>query len=213
MKRIILTVLATVAILFAGSSPAFAAYPTGPDANKASNWNNQFAHPATCYKHGAGVINGHGTFSEDGKTFTLATFNPKWPGDHWEAIIVKAGSKSSVGNPNLVFVHPTAGTAYAARSGKDISHVIVCKGVTPSPSTSSNPQPTASPSPSLTDAPSPTRTPGRTASPTPTTRPSPSVSPTPIPSSTPSYPPSSAGPSSTPSPVAPSQTLPPTDTE
>lgn len=180
IRRAVAVIGAALLIAFAGASPA-AAYPSGSDANHPSSWEDQFEHPAQCYKHEAGSNSAHGYYAS-AKVYVLNPFQQAWPGDHWEAIIVKAGQA------NDVFVHPQPGN-YSALSGKNISHVIVCKGTTPEVT------PSPSPSPSATPTASPTPTP------TPTNSPSPSATPSPTPS---------ASPSSTPTPDI---TLPPTDTE
>ena len=85
-------------------------------------WQNTGEHtPSLCFKHEGWYRNGHG--SGDGKTWTMAAFDPAWDfGDHWELLVVKAGTE------RIVTVHPVVGQAYPAPDGKDISHVIVCKG-------------------------------------------------------------------------------------
>ncbi len=106
------------------------------DTNKTSYWEARYsAHGATCYKTEAdeGGVSSSSHGSSSGKTVTLAAFNPSWPGDHWEALIVKGGSLW-----NNVVTHPVAGTAYASplNSGaqqSNVSHWIVCKGTTPAP--------------------------------------------------------------------------------
>lgn len=99
--------------------------PTG--TNHVGFWNAYpFPHPRVCFKHeanGGASTSDHG--SSTGSTVTLNTFNPDWPGDHWEALIIKAGTK------NNVYIHPTAGVAYGAPEGKTVSHWIVCKGTGP----------------------------------------------------------------------------------
>lgn len=195
MKRILGGLLAAILLM--------AAYPTGSDANHPQNWENQFPHPAQCYKHEAGDNSAHGYYVGK-KKFVLNVFNQSWPGDHWEALIIKSGTV------NDVFVHPVAGVQYAAVSGKDISHVIVCKGTTPQPTPTPTPEvtpsPTPTPTPTFTPSPTPSASPTPTPTPTvtPSPTPTPTVSPSPTPEVTPSFTPS---PSSTPKP-----TLPPTDT-
>lgn len=96
--------------------------------NQASWWEDYGPHDdASCYKHEANwkgdSSNDHG--SSDGNKVTLNTFNQSWPGDHWELLAIKAGTKVTY------IIHPDANTAYSAPQGKDVSHWIVCKGTTP----------------------------------------------------------------------------------
>lgn len=137
-------------------------YPTGPDANQPENWEDVFEHPAQCYKHEAGQNSAHGSYSRDGKTFTLNAFNQDWPGDHWEAIIVSAG-KLRAADRNQVTVHPAAGTYQWSGGEKGISHVIVCKGKKPKPTPTPVPTPTATPTPVPMDTPTPDPTPSQPA--------------------------------------------------
>ncbi|WP_194409412.1 hypothetical protein [Microbacterium cremeum] len=103
-----------------------------PEANQESYWETRYAdHQAECYKVDGARSSSHGTISADKKTITLVPFQDAWPGDHWEALIIKAG------NTNNVIRHPEAGVAYASPSNgnnqADVSHWIVCKGTTPAP--------------------------------------------------------------------------------
>lgn len=220
MKRLITSALTLALVAMVGLAGNVSAYPSGSAANHPGNWNNQFDHPAQCYKHEGNSA--HGSFSRSDKFFTLAAFNQAWPGDHWEALIIKAGTV------NDVFVHPTAGVLYSAVSGKGISHVIVCKGTTPDPTPTPTPttEPTPTPTPEVTPSATPEPTPSPTPEPSEQPSESPSPTPTPEPSSTPTASPSvepsdepSPEPSTTPSAVpsepsdSPTPTLPPTDTE
>lgn len=217
LRRAVATVVVALTLM--------AAYPSGSDANQPANWEGVFPHPAQCYKHEAGVNSEHGNYASAGKGFVLNPFNQGWPGDHWEALIIKAGQT------NAVYVHPNAGTLYLDGNNphKTISHVIVCKGTTPEVTPSSSPSvtPTPTPTPSPTPTPTPTATPSPSPSPTstPTATSTPTPSPTPTPTFTNSTPPSetpsptpsastSVPPTSTPSspPTTPKPTLPPTDT-
>jgi len=107
------------------------------NTNEASYWNDKFPHPAVCYKHNPGESTAHGAITNGGTAVTLNTFNPAWPGDHWEALIVKGGSVDSGWGPgNAVYIHPSAGTPYfaplnAGGQQSSVSHWIVCKGTTP----------------------------------------------------------------------------------
>lgn len=181
MKRPLGVLLALALLLL--SAGAVLAYPTGSDANQPGNWEDQFPHPAKCFKHEAGDSGAHGFFSADNKTYTLNTFDQSWYGNHWEAIIVAAGALDSP-DRNQVTVHPSAGAGYQWSGGaKTISHVIVCKGdrpeQTPEPTPRPTPQPTPEPTPEPTPRPTPEPTPEPTPSPTP--RPTPEPSPTPVP--------------------------------
>lgn len=100
--------------------------------NSVKYWEDRYKdHQADCYKVDGPHSSSHGTISADKKTITLKAFDQSWPGDHWEALIIKAG------NTNNVIRHPEAGVAYASpltSNGKnqaDVSHWIVCKGTTP----------------------------------------------------------------------------------
>lgn len=178
MKRILSigTVLAAVlAIALAGSASA-------TDTNQTDYWEAQF--DATCVKYEPGDQSAPVDFwFSDGVVLS--------PGEYVALIL-----KSALDND--VYASPSAGPLYVTKSGKDISHIIVCtpKEVEPSPT----PTPTPSPTPS------PTPTPTPTPSPSPSSSPEPSSTPTPAPSATPSVP------ADTPTPTAPTLTAPPTDT-
>jgi len=108
-------VAATILTLNPGAATA------AENQNDPAYWNNQGEHPAVCFKHEGGwhrSDHGYG----DGTTFTLGAYQDGWDGDHWELLVVKAGPG------RIVTQHPTPGVAYTAPDGKDISHVIVCKG-------------------------------------------------------------------------------------
>jgi hypothetical protein len=208
MRRVLGTLLAITAIAFAGTvSVSAVTYPTGSSANQPSNWEGVFEHPAQCYKHSGNSAHG---FYVGEKTYFLNPFQQAWPGDHWEAIIVKAGTA------NFVTVHPQPGL-YSAGNGKDISHVIVCKGTTPEPTPevspsvtpSASPSPSPSAEPSVEPSPEPSVEPSPEPSGTPTVSPSPSTSPTPAPSSEPSSEPSLPP---SPEPSAPPPSCPPETT-
>ena len=102
------------------------------DTNNESYWENRYAaHNATCYD--AEREHQPRQRHRGGKTVTLKPFDQDWPGDHWELLVVKAGNLW-----NNVIVHPTAGVAYASPlngGGQQgaVSHWIVCKGTTPTP--------------------------------------------------------------------------------
>jgi hypothetical protein len=126
----LLTAFAVAAALVLVFAPAASA-DQEPDRNKEGFWEDQFEHPADCFKHDKGDQTVHGSITDGGYTVTLNVFNQSWPGDHWEALIVKAGSSGGDGYGNMIYHHPTAGVAYPAPDGKLVSHWIVCKGTTP----------------------------------------------------------------------------------
>src|SRR4051812_26366144 len=183
MKLRVATVLgAVLAIAFAGSAMA---YPSGEDANHASNWNDQFDVPATCVKYEPGDETFPGQwYSKDG-VWDL-------PGGY-VALILKSALV------NDVFVNPT-GNLYVTTGFKDISHVILCKEATPS---------TPSPAPSTEPSPEPSSEPSDEPTPEPSLSPSPSTSPSETPTPTASPVEASKSPEFTP----PTMTAPPTDTE
>jgi hypothetical protein len=140
--------VATVSLGLLASPASAAAAPTGSSANQASTWETwvegETGHQATCYKHEADddgdSSNEHGVSNDD--TVRLNTFNQSWPGDHWELLVIKAGSDGGPNNDgNIWTVHPAANTNYRSAfhgghgggfDGRhDVSHWIVCKGETP----------------------------------------------------------------------------------
>lgn len=106
-------------------------YPNSSDSNKPGYWEDAGPHDdAICYKHEGEEMwdNDHAYLTNDGKTVVLKPYGATWPGDHYEAIIVKAA------NTDLVTIHPVAGLpGYSAVDNKEVSHYIVCKGTTPPP--------------------------------------------------------------------------------
>jgi len=127
----LLTAFAVAAALVLVFAPAASA-DQEPDRNHKDFWEDQFEHPAQCFKHDKSDQTVHGSITDDGYTVTLNVFNQSWPGDHWEALIVKAGSSDGDdGYGNMIYHHPIAGMAYSAPGGKLVSHWIVCKGTTP----------------------------------------------------------------------------------
>ena len=106
-------------------------YPWTNDTNHAWYWEAWLEenghHEAQCYEHDRDkASNSHG-YLLDSKTVVLNAYGNDWPGDHWELLVVKAGSEF-----NLVTVDPNSGLpGYSAYDNKDISHYIVCKGDTP----------------------------------------------------------------------------------
>ncbi|TDN90594.1 hypothetical protein [Microbacterium sp. BK668] len=137
----LLAALLAVALVFAplvtsGAAAAETKGVTGElvewtsDTNKTSYWEALYAdHEAVCYSSSGSTS--HGSITDGGKTVTLRQYDPSWPGDHWELLVVKGGNLW-----NNVVEHPQAGVAYASpeNSGgqqSDVSHWIVCKGTTP----------------------------------------------------------------------------------
>ena len=107
---------------------------SGPDGtNHEEFWEDRSGegvHPdAICYKSTSNTA--HGSITDDGKTVTLNPYGADWPGDHYEWLVVKAGNEWL----NVIH-HPSAGVAYgspnnAAGNQANVSHWIVCKGITP----------------------------------------------------------------------------------
>lgn len=101
-------------------------------------------HESQCFKHEGTGSNEHGT--ANGSTVTLNPFNQDWPGDHWESLTIKGGSDSN-GGGSVTYDHPEAGVPYSTltnpQSGYpfEVSHWIVCKGVTPVPPTTTTTPP------------------------------------------------------------------------
>jgi len=119
------------------------------DTNHVEYWEEKYAaHEADCYKVDGASSSGHGTVSADKKSIRLNEFDVAgWPGDHWEVLVIKAGSVGQT-----VVEHPIAGIAYASpinNGGQQatISHWIVCKGEYPS---SEEPERPEAPAPTVT---------------------------------------------------------------
>lgn len=124
------------------------------NSNSASYWEGQTEHPSTCYKHDSPTSsNEHG--SSNGSSVTLNPFNPNWPGDHWEMLVVKGGSEQN-GGGDAVYSHPSAGIQYTAPINPQtgypfgVSHWIVCKGTTPTTTTTTTTSTTEVPPSSTT---------------------------------------------------------------
>lgn len=138
--------LATVIAGLGGIGAAHIATASGSPADDNPNhpayWEKRTEHPATCYAYNPpGTSNAHGKLVDDGKAVELYAFDQDWPGDHWELLVVKSGSRDiGYGDGNAVYPHPVAGTAYygPTNSGGQqgaVSHWIVCKGTSPTPAT------------------------------------------------------------------------------
>lgn len=127
VKKIVMASALVATLTLAGSAytnTVYAGMPNEPGKSETKNnesaeknntayWEAQYP-GSTCKK----TEYGNGT-----KEYTV----PALPsGTVYSAIIVKAGSESSVGEPNKVYESPTAGQKLTAPEGKDISHVIVC---------------------------------------------------------------------------------------
>ena len=137
MKHLRVAVAAAIAastsiVLFSTAS----ATTTNP--NDASYWQARTEHPSQCYKHDPPTQQtAHGSLTDAGKAVVLNEFDPSWPGDHWELLVVKSGSVDNGDGPgNTVYEHPVAGQAYYGplNGGGEqgaVSHWIVCKGTTP----------------------------------------------------------------------------------
>lgn len=175
MKKLLLLPLILLAALLFSYSVAAAAVPTGSAANNPASWvthlKNDKGVDAQCYKHEAdhdGDSNTeHGRSDED--RVRLVTFNQSWYGDHWALLVIKAGTE------NRVIYNPQAGVWYSSPQNKDVSHWIVCKGVTPTPppTTTVPPPTTTTPPPTTTLPPVTTEPPTTTLPPVSTTLPVP----------------------------------------
>ena len=111
------------------SGPASAPASAAGSPDDASYWESKTEHPSVCYKH---VSDGgaHGGLADGGTAVRLAPFNPSWPGDHWDLLVVKSGS----GGDRSVYHHPAPGVYSGPLvSGKrvKVAHWIVCKGTVP----------------------------------------------------------------------------------
>jgi hypothetical protein len=108
--------------------------PWTNETNKPAYWQALTDHESQCYKHESNERTEHGQITDDGKTVTLSAYEDGWWGDHWELLVIKAGS-----DYNYVIDHPVAGVAYASPTNNggqqaEVSHWIVCKGKSPAPS-------------------------------------------------------------------------------
>jgi len=141
MKKIIASAALAAAALVGFAGGASAAVPTGSEANQTDTWVTYMADTygteAQCYKHEGVGVTEHGTATV--KTVTLKTFGDDWFGTGYALLVVKAGTE------NTVTYRPTAGTAYTAPEGKDVSHWIVCKGDFPTVTTTTAPPTTTTP--------------------------------------------------------------------
>jgi hypothetical protein len=130
-------------MLFAVFAPMALADHDG-NSNTADYWEAHYTeHSAVCFKHTGDSAHGDVVNAEGGhgEAVKLNPFQQEWPGDHWEALIVKAGSSGGDdGQGNEIYFHPSAGVKYNAPIGgngkvKDVSHWIVCKGTIPQTTT------------------------------------------------------------------------------
>lgn len=127
--------------LLVGLMPLVAGADHDGNTNQASYWEAHYAnHNAVCFYHEGDSSHGDvvNSATGDGEAVKLNTFQQSWPGDHWEALIVKGGSAQSTQNGlgYVVYNHPEANVKYDAPIGnngnvKEVSHWIVCKGETP----------------------------------------------------------------------------------
>lgn len=211
MTKRIQTLIAVLLItlgVFAGTAAA----TNGGNPNSPEYWESRTEHPSECYKHDADG-GAHGGLSDGGKAVKLKTFQQSWPGDHWELLIVKGGSRDvGYGAGNAVYAHPSAGVNYYPPTNNggqkpQVSHWIVCKGTTPTPTTTTVPPTTTTVPPTTTTEPPVTTT---TLPPTTTTEPPAPT--TTEPEVTTTLPPTTLPPETTQPPVTtqPPTTLPPT---
>jgi LPXTG-motif cell wall-anchored protein len=132
-KRAFVAITSFAAALTLGASAVRATDNNNP--NDAPYWQSRTEHQSQCFKHTPqDSPNAHGSITNGNKAVTLNPFNQAWFGDHWELLVVNGG------NGNTVVSHPAAGVAYYPplnNGGQhpNISHWIVCKGVTPTPTT------------------------------------------------------------------------------
>lgn len=99
------------------------------ETNHTDYWKQLYPDAVSCYSSEGNTD--HGRITDGGKTVTLNEYNPSWPGDHWEVLVIKAGNLW-----NSVIENPKAGVAYASPPNNggqqaNVSHWIVCKGETP----------------------------------------------------------------------------------
>jgi len=167
-------VLAVIAMLATVMLAVGASASDKINYNDPEYWETQTEHPSTCYKHEGSSV--HGVDNGDGSV-TLNPYGDDWPGDHYELLIVKSGSvDNGFGPGNAKYDHPSAGVAYfgplnAGGEQGAVSHWIVCKGETPSDTTTtSTPTTTSTTEQSTTTTTEQTTT--TTSTPTTTTEPS-----------------------------------------
>jgi hypothetical protein len=114
--------------LFAQPSQASDTNPNHP-----AYWEALYPNAVACYDGNSA----HGSLTDGGKAVELNEYDPSWPGDHWEVLIVNGGSVDvGHGNGNEVYEHPSAGVAYYpplndGGNEPTVSHWIVCKGEDP----------------------------------------------------------------------------------
>lgn len=140
MSRKIMGVVLTLflSLLGVGALTMSASADVNEDKNHTSYW--EALGYGTCVK----VENPGGT------SVTLAAAPA---GQVYTILVVKAGSEQSVENPNLEYLNPVTGTAYASPGGKTVSHYIYCyKPTTVQSTPASTPVTTPASTPASTPA-------------------------------------------------------------
>lgn len=124
MKRVVSVALAAFMVCLAGMvSPAMAKPGNDAQWNQPKNWEQMYAadyEGVVCYKIESGYTTDH--------TYVV----PAPPEGHeWVSIIVKAGSKNSVDDPNKIYKPVAEGDVLTAPEDKEISHIILCSAPVP----------------------------------------------------------------------------------
>ncbi|MFP3915301.1 MAG: hypothetical protein ACLFWM_10530, partial [Actinomycetota bacterium] len=138
-----------VALLLAVAMLPTVALGDNHNPNHPGYWEDRYPNAVACYKYDPPTTpNAHGFLVDDGLAVELNPYNPAWPGDRWEVLVVKGGSNDiGWGAGNAVYELPEAGVAYYAppmgNSQPAVSHWIVCKGETPDDTTTTT-EPTTS---------------------------------------------------------------------
>ncbi len=174
---VVASMVLSMALVMVNPQPVAAHSPPNPGSagpNTPEYWESYFPHAIKCYKYRGSGSNIHGSVTDNGYTVTLNPYQNGWPGDHWEGLVIKAGAKGGDdGNGNAIYEHPSAGVAYSAPDGKEVSHWIVCKGKTPK-STTTTTEPSTT---TTTTEPSTTTTTTEPSTTTTTTEPPPTTQP------------------------------------